>query len=144
MWRHKRLWLFGLIGYALTAIGYGLYLTMTLNWQSRWFELMSRTMQTQGYTMPDALMGPMLRQLAWLGVGLGVLFLAAFAGYIINLVIAVRRSTRPRSPGAAVAPTPGAGYGPGRADSCASSSLIWCGGCQAPSSSAAATSSGSC
>ncbi len=87
MWRHKRLWLFGLIGYALTAIGYGLYLTMMLNWQSHWFELMSRTMQTQGYATPDALVGPMLRQLAWLGVGLGAFILAAFAGYVINLVM---------------------------------------------------------
>jgi hypothetical protein len=87
MWRHKRLWLFGLIGYALSAIGYGLYMMVALNWQSRWFDLMSRTMQSRGYALPDAAVGPMLRQLAWLGVGFGVFALTALAGYVINLAM---------------------------------------------------------
>jgi hypothetical protein len=87
MWRHKRLWLFGLIGYVLVALGSGLYMGMTLTWQSRWFDLVGRTMQAPGRVMPDVLMEQMLRSLVWFGVGLAVFVLAAVAGYAVNLVM---------------------------------------------------------
>ena len=37
IWRHKRLWLFGLLGLALTSIGLLLYQLFQYRWQSEWF-----------------------------------------------------------------------------------------------------------
>ncbi|PKO22037.1 MAG: hypothetical protein CVU38_11560 [Chloroflexi bacterium HGW-Chloroflexi-1] len=85
IWRHKRLWLFGLLGVLLVAIGNGVYMGSVFSWQGRWFRLMGETIDRPGG--PDALAGQMLRDMVWLWVGLGVLAVAALASYAVNLVM---------------------------------------------------------
>ena len=40
IWRHKRLWLFGLLGLTLTSIGLLIYQIFQYRWQGEWFSTM--------------------------------------------------------------------------------------------------------
>ena len=52
IWRHKRLWLFGLFGLALTSIGLLVYQVFQYRWQSGWLTTMGDLMKHPGM-MPE-------------------------------------------------------------------------------------------
>jgi len=85
IWRHKKLWVFGLLGYLLLALGNGIYFGMAFGWQRRWWDFF---FGMPGRPLPAPLANQMVRGLAWLWwVGLGVLLLAMLCGYVVNLVM---------------------------------------------------------
>ena len=83
IWRHKKLWLFGLLGLSLIALGNGMYLGIMLNWERRWFGLLGEMSQMPGGPAPDQMMPGLI----WVFVGLGILALAGLLGYLVNLVM---------------------------------------------------------
>jgi len=83
IWRHKKLWLFGLLGLSLIALGNGMYMGIVLNWERHWFGLLGDTLQRPGGPGPDQ----MLSGVVWIFVGMGVMALASLLGYLINLVM---------------------------------------------------------
>jgi hypothetical protein len=86
MWRHKRLWLFGLLGLALTSVGLLVYQVFQYRWQTAWFTQMGDLMRNPG-RMPEWYFGSMMSTMAWLWVGMGIWLVAILLGYIINLVM---------------------------------------------------------
>ena len=87
IWRHKRLWLFGLLGTLLAAIGSAIYQGMTLNWQNRWFDIFNEMMQQPGRPGAERFPGQLMGSLAGLFAGMAIMMLAALLGYIVNLVM---------------------------------------------------------
>jgi hypothetical protein len=84
IWREKRLWLFGLLGLLLTAIGSAAYQAFSMNWQRDYFSMLGRLAESgQPQVLPNQIIGSM----AALWLGLGLLMLASFIGYLINLVM---------------------------------------------------------
>jgi hypothetical protein len=86
IWRHKRLWLFGLFGLALTSIGLLIYQVFQYRWQGEWFSMMGDMTQNLGQ-MPDWYFSNMLSTMVWLWVGMGVWMVVGLLGYIVNLVM---------------------------------------------------------
>jgi hypothetical protein len=84
IWREKRLWLFGLLGLLLAAIGSAAYLAFSMNWQRDYFAMIGRL--TAG-GRPEAFAGQMIGSMTWLWLGIGLLMLASLIGYLINLVM---------------------------------------------------------
>ena len=70
IWRHKRLWLFGLLGFALTSIGLLIYQVFQYRWQSEWFTTMGDLMKNPGM-MPEGYFNTMMSSMVWLWVGMG-------------------------------------------------------------------------
>jgi hypothetical protein len=87
IWRHKRLWLFGLLGTLLAAIGSAIYLGVALNWQSNWFNMLNNAIQQPGRPGFERFPGQFMSSLVGLVVGVAVMILAALLGYIVNLVM---------------------------------------------------------
>ena len=83
IWRHKRFWLFGLLGLALTSIGLLIYQVFQYRWQSEWFSTMGEITQNFGQ-MPDRYFSNMLSTMVWLWVGMGVWMVVGLLGYIIT------------------------------------------------------------
>jgi hypothetical protein len=65
LWRHKRLWLFGLLGFALTSIGLLIYQVFQFRWQSEWFTTMGDLMKNPGM-MPEGYFNTMMSSMVWL------------------------------------------------------------------------------
>jgi len=86
IWRHKRLWLFGLLGLALTSLGMLIYQVFQYRWQSGWFSTIGDLMKNTGQ-MPDWYFNTMLSSMVWLWVGMGIWLVVSLLGYIINLVM---------------------------------------------------------
>jgi hypothetical protein len=86
IWRHKRLWLFGLLGLALTSIGLLVYQVFQYRWQSAWLASMGDLTKNPGM-LPDQYFGAMMSSLVWLWVGMGIWLLVGLLGYIVNLVM---------------------------------------------------------
>ena len=86
IWRHKRLWLFGLLGLALTSIGLLIYQFFQYRWQGEWYSTMGDMMQNPGQ-MPDGYFSNMLSTMVWLWLGMGIWLIVGLLGYIINLVM---------------------------------------------------------
>ena len=86
MWRHKRLWLFGVLGLALTSIGLGIYQLLQFRWQSQFFDMMGGVRAHPGVT-PERFFGEMMSTMTWLWTGWGVWVLASLLGYVTNLVM---------------------------------------------------------
>jgi hypothetical protein len=86
IWRHKRLWLFGLLGLALTSLGLLVYQVFQYRWQSDWFTTMGDVMKNPGM-MPERYFSTMMSSMVWLWVGMGIWMLVGLLGYIINLVM---------------------------------------------------------
>jgi hypothetical protein len=86
IWRHKRLWLFGLLGLALTSLGLLIYQGFQYRWQSTWFTTMGDVIKNPGM-MPDWYFSTMLSSMAWLWVGMGIWMVVGLLGYIVNLVM---------------------------------------------------------
>ena len=86
IWRHKRLWLFGLLGLALTSIGLLIYQIFQYRWQGEWFSTMGDITQNFGQ-VPDRYFSNMMSTMVWLWVGMGVWMVVGLLGYIVNLVM---------------------------------------------------------
>jgi hypothetical protein len=86
IWRHKRLWLFGLVGLALTSIGLLLYQLFQFRWQTGWLRTMGDLMKNPGQ-LPDTYFSTMMSTMVWLWVGMGIWLIVGLFGYIINLVM---------------------------------------------------------
>jgi hypothetical protein len=86
IWRHKRLWLFGLLGLALTSIGMLVYQVFQYRWQSGWLATMGDLMKNPGM-MPDWYFSTMMSSMVWLWVGMGIWLIVGLLGYIVNLVM---------------------------------------------------------
>ena len=86
IWRHKRLWLFGLLGLALTSIGLLIYQSFQYRWQGEWYSTMGDMMQNPGQ-MPDGYFSNMMSTMVWLWLGMGIWLIVGLLGYIINLVM---------------------------------------------------------
>ena len=86
IWRHKRLWLFGLLGLALTSLGLLVYQVFQYRWQSEWFTTMGDLMKNPGI-MPERYFSAMMSSLVWLWVGMGIWIFVGLLGYIVNLVM---------------------------------------------------------
>jgi len=86
IWRHKRLWLFGLLGLALTSIGLLVYQVFQYRWQSGWLTTMGDLMKNPGM-MPERYFSTMMSSLVWLWAGMGLWLIVGLLGYLINLVM---------------------------------------------------------
>ena len=86
IWRHKRLWLFGLLGLALTSIGLMVYQVFQYRWQSGWLTTMGDLMRNPGM-MPERYFNTMMSSMVWLWVGMGIWVIVGLFGYIVNLVM---------------------------------------------------------
>lgn len=86
IWRHKKLWGFGLLGALLGSIGLGLYQAMTLRWQSQWYGMLGAP-ESWGATPPPGFMSDLMSGLTWMWVGLGLLVVLGLLGYVVNLVM---------------------------------------------------------
>ena len=86
IWRHNRLWLFGLLGLALTSIGLGIYQLFQFRWQNQLADMMGGVSGTPG-VMPPRFFSELMPALTWLGVGFGIWMLVSLLGYITNLVM---------------------------------------------------------
>jgi hypothetical protein len=86
IWRHKRLWLFGLLGLALTSIGMLVYQVFQYRWQSGWLATMGDLMKNPGM-MPDWYFSTLMSTMVWLWVGMGIWLIVGLLGYIVNLVM---------------------------------------------------------
>ena len=86
IWRHKRLWLFGLLGLALTSIGLLVYQVFQYRWQSGWLTTMGDLMKNPGM-MPERYVSTMMSSMVWLWVGMGIWLVVGLLGYIVNLVM---------------------------------------------------------
>ena len=86
IWRHKRLWLFGLLGLALTYIGLLVYQVFQYRWQSAWFSTIGDLMKNPGM-MPDRYFSTMMSSMIWLWVGMGIWLIVGLLGYLVNLVM---------------------------------------------------------
>jgi hypothetical protein len=86
IWRHKRLWLFGLLGLALTSIGLMVYQVFQYRWQSGWLTTMGDLMKNPGM-MPERYFNTMMSSMVWLWVGMGIWVIVGLFGYIVNLVM---------------------------------------------------------
>jgi len=86
IWRHKRLWLFGLLGLALTSIGLLVYQAFQYRWQSGWLTTMGDLMKNPGM-MPDWYFSTMMSSMVWLWVGMGIWLVVGLLGYLVNLVM---------------------------------------------------------
>ena len=82
IWRHKRLWLFGLLGTLLVSLGGGIQQAMAMSWQRQWLGPLKPFPGPEG---PPG--GSPLTAMAGLWTGLGILCLAGVIGYVINLVM---------------------------------------------------------
>jgi len=86
IWRHKRLWLFSLLGLAFTSIGLGIYQLFQFRWQSQWFDLMGGV-RDNPTVMPQRFFGEMMSAMTWLWIGWGIWMLVSLLGYLVNLVM---------------------------------------------------------
>jgi hypothetical protein len=86
MWRHKRLWLFGLLGVLISSVGLAIYQLFQARWQSDWFGMMERMAENPD-VFPQGLASNMLSKMAWLWAGLGLLLLCTLLGYVVNLIM---------------------------------------------------------
>jgi hypothetical protein len=86
IWRHKRLWLFGLLGLALPSIALLVYQVFQYRWQSGWLTTMGDLMTDPGM-MPDRYFSTMMSSMVWLWVGMGIWMLVGLLGYLVNLVM---------------------------------------------------------
>jgi hypothetical protein len=86
IWRHRRLWLFGLIGFALTSIGMLAYQLFQYRWQSEWFTTMGDAMKNPGM-LPDWYFNTMMSSMVWLWAGMGIWMVVGLLGYLVNLVM---------------------------------------------------------
>ena len=86
IWRHKRLWLFGLLGLALTSLGLLVYQVFQYRWQSGWFTTMGDLMKNPGI-MPERYFSAMMSSMVWLWLGMGVWLIVGLLSYIVNLVM---------------------------------------------------------
>lgn len=87
IWRHKKLWLFGLLGQALIAIGGGMYLVAVLGWQNNWFQVMRGWADRPGGVGPTDMPGAFMGSLGLLLVSLTAMILLALLGYVVNLAM---------------------------------------------------------
>jgi hypothetical protein len=86
IWRHKRLWLFGLLGTLISSIGLVVYQTLQFRWQSSWFGMMDRMTENPDI-LPQGFAFDLLSSMAWLWAGIGLLLLCTLLGYLVNLVM---------------------------------------------------------
>ena len=86
IWRHKRLWLFGLLGLALTSIGLLVYQVFQYRWQSGWLTTMGDLTKNPGM-MPERYVSTLMSSMVWLWVGMGIWLIVGLLGYIVNLVM---------------------------------------------------------
>jgi hypothetical protein len=86
IWRHKRLWLFGLLGLALSSIGLLVYQVFQYRWQSGWLATMGDVTKNPGM-MPEQYFSTLMSSMAWLWVGMGLWLIVGLLGYIVNLVM---------------------------------------------------------
>jgi hypothetical protein len=86
IWRHKRLWLFGLLGLALTSIGLLVYQVFQYRWQSAWLTTLGDLTKNPGM-MPERYVSTMMSSMVWLWVGMGIWMVVGLLGYIVNLVM---------------------------------------------------------
>ncbi len=86
IWRHKRLWLFGLLGVLISSVGLAIYQLFQARWQSDWFGMMERMAENPD-VFPQGLASDMLSKMAWLWAGLGLLLVCTLLGYVVNLIM---------------------------------------------------------
>jgi hypothetical protein len=86
IWHHKRLWLFGLLGLALTSSGLLVYQVFQYRWQSGWLTTMGDLMKNPGM-MPERYVSTMMSSMVWLWVGMGLWLIVGLLGYLVNLVM---------------------------------------------------------
>ncbi len=88
IWRHKRLWLFGLLGVALTSIGGGIYQFFQFRWQSQFVDMLGGA-RANPSAVPARFFGDMMSAMTWLWAGFGIWMLVSLLGYVINLIMRV-------------------------------------------------------
>jgi hypothetical protein len=86
LWRHKKLFGFGLLGVLLGTIGSTIYSVFALQWQSNWYRMMSSMMNDPGM-MPERLGYQMMTGMTWIWLGLCVMLLFVVIGYVVSLVM---------------------------------------------------------
>ncbi len=85
IWRHKKLWLFAMIGLALTGAGMLVYLLFAAQWLGGYFTFMSRMMRNP-QVMPQAAFSDLMRSMSALWAGLACMGMLSVIGYIVNLI----------------------------------------------------------
>jgi hypothetical protein len=86
LWRHKKLFSFGLLAALLGAIGSAISQVFSLQWQSSWYRMMNRWMLSPDM-LPGRLGYDVATGMSWFGVGCCVVGLLAIVGYIVSLVM---------------------------------------------------------
>ena len=86
IWREKKLWLFGLIGLALSALASGVYMASAMNWQSSFIANMSRP-EFYNSADPESMFAAMFTSMGWLFGGMGFMLCVGLIGYVINLIM---------------------------------------------------------
>ncbi len=85
IWRHKKLFLFPVIGMALYALGLFIYQLAGAAWLARYFDWMNAMMRNPE-TLPTDIMGEFFGGMAAMWVGASIFLLFSLLSYFINLV----------------------------------------------------------
>jgi hypothetical protein len=86
IWRHKRLWLFGLLGLALSSVGMLIYQVFQYRWQGAWFSMVGDMLKSPEMA-PEWYFRNMMSTLVWLWAGLGLWMIVGVIGYVVNVVM---------------------------------------------------------
>ncbi|MCO6450998.1 MAG: hypothetical protein J5I90_09460 [Caldilineales bacterium] len=84
IWQEKKLWLFGLIGVALSSLGVGIYLALVMGWQSNLMRMITDPVFNAPGD-PEEVLAAMFGSLSWFFGALGLLGCFGIIGYVLNL-----------------------------------------------------------
>jgi hypothetical protein len=87
IWRHKRLWLFGILGQIIGAVIGGIIgAAFSLRFLNSWFSMMSSFMGTNE-SSAQFMQGLLSQFFAWWGVFACLIFLVGLANYVVDLIM---------------------------------------------------------